>query len=198
MQKQHINTDYKGLKEVVCVILCGGKSSRMGKDKSLLPFGKYNTMIEYQYSRLKPYFKDVYISSKIDKFDFDTKIIYDNSEIYSPMIALKSIFDTLKEEKIFIITVDTPLVTIPTIKELFLNSFDSDACVAKTEEKIHNLCGFFTYNLYNNITNLQNNDIHKVNYLLKISNTKYINFPSNDEFININEPYDYESCLKLI
>ena len=50
--------------EIPCVILSGGKSSRMGEDKSLLPFSSSNTLIQYQYERLKPYFKEIYISSK--------------------------------------------------------------------------------------------------------------------------------------
>jgi len=72
--------------EIPCVILSGGKSSRMGEDKSLLPFSTSNTLIEYQYKRLKPYFKDIYISSKIDKFDFlqnkQSLILDENKEIF--------------------------------------------------------------------------------------------------------------------
>ena len=56
--------------EITCVILSGGKSSRMGEDKSLLPFSSSQTLIQYQYDRLKPYFKNIYISSKVDKFNF--------------------------------------------------------------------------------------------------------------------------------
>mgnify|MGYP003441403126 FL=1 len=56
--------------EIPCVILSGGKSSRMGEDKSLLPFSSSNSLIEFQFNRLKPHFKDIYISSKNDKFDF--------------------------------------------------------------------------------------------------------------------------------
>jgi len=34
------------------IIFAGGKSSRMGRDKALLPFGGYDTLTEYQYRRL--------------------------------------------------------------------------------------------------------------------------------------------------
>jgi molybdenum cofactor guanylyltransferase len=181
-----------------CVILSGGKSSRMGQDKSLLPFGGYSSMIEYQYSRLKPYFKEVYISSKINKFDFDANIIYDNHEIYSPMIALKSIFEYLQnEEKVFILTVDTPLVSLEAIENLISNSNNHDATIAQSPSKTHNLCGVFTHSLYPNISQLLTKDIHKINYLLKLSNVNYIIFDKDDEFININEPYEYQNLLSL-
>ena len=100
--------------EIPCVILSGGKSSRMGEDKSLLPFSSSNSLIEFQFNRLKPYFKDIYISSKNDKFDFlkdKSKLILDkNQDIYSPILALQTILE--KFDKVFIITVDTPFVKI--------------------------------------------------------------------------------------
>lgn len=61
-----MNTPFK----IPCVILCGGKSSRMGEDKALLPFASSNSLTQYQYDRLESYFKNIYISSKIDKFSF--------------------------------------------------------------------------------------------------------------------------------
>jgi len=42
--------------DIPCVILCGGKSSRMGEDKALLPFGEYSTLVQYQYERLQSVF----------------------------------------------------------------------------------------------------------------------------------------------
>ena len=123
--------------EIPCVILSGGKSSRMGEDKSLLPFSTSKTLIEYQYQRLKPYFKDIYISSKTDKFDFIDKnslILDENKDIYSPILALDTIFNKFQNEKIFLITVDTPLVTIESISELINESKNYDICIAQTEK----------------------------------------------------------------
>jgi molybdopterin-guanine dinucleotide biosynthesis protein A len=179
-----------------CVILSGGKSSRMGKDKSLLPFGNYPSMIEYQYERLKPFFKTTYISSKTDKFDFNAEIIYDNNDVHSPMVALKSILEYLKDEqKIFIITVDTPMVSIETIDNIIHDSKNYDATIAQSPTKTHNLCGVFTHKLLKQIILMLENDNHKINYLLKKSNVNYVIFPQDDEFININEPYEYEKLL---
>lgn len=196
MNNPKFNTQHSTLKNIPCVILSGGKSSRMGKDKSLLPFGGYSSMIEYQYNRLKPFFKDIYISSKTNKFNFDANIIYDDSDVYSPMIALKSILEYLTEEqKVFIITVDTPMVSIEAIEHLIHNSKDYDATVAQSPTKTHNLCGVFTHSLHQSIVQVIKNDIHKINYLLKNSNVNYVIFDSDNQFININQPYEYENLL---
>ena len=186
--------------EITCVILSGGKSSRMGEDKSLLPFSTSKTLIEYQYQRLKPYFKDIYISSKTDKFDFidkDFLILDENKDIYSPILALDTIFNKFQNEKIFLITVDTPLVTIESISELINESKNYDICIAQTE-KTHNLCGVFSSNISLSIKSMINNNIHKINYLIK--NNKYIilDFPNNIEFMNINNKCEYEDALYCI
>ena len=99
------------------VILAGGKSSRMGEDKALMPFGGCNSMAEYQYKRLKKIFKNVYISAKDNKFNFDAKIILDRYKQSSPMVAIASILEELQED-FFLISVDMPLLSLEAIKNL--------------------------------------------------------------------------------
>ncbi|KAB7886551.1 molybdenum cofactor guanylyltransferase MobA [Poseidonibacter ostreae] len=189
------------LSKIPCVILCGGRSSRMGEDKSLLPFSNSNSLTQYQYDKLKSNFEEVYISSKIDKFDFlknkEKYLILDKGEIFSPIVALQTILQTIKTEKVFIITVDTPLVSIDSINELINSSNESEICVAQTL-KTHNLCGVFSTSLVKFINEMLINDIHKVNYLLKNNNTKYLDFPNNDEFINLNNKDEYKRALNII
>ena len=186
--------------EITCVILSGGKSSRMGEDKSLLPFSSSKTLIQYQYDRLKPYFKNIYISSKTNKFDFieeEFLILDKNKDIFSPILALDTIFDKFKNQKVFLITVDTPLVTIESISKLIEESTDYDICIAQTE-KTHNLCGIFSSSISLTIKNMIENDIHKINYLIKNNKYKIIEFPNNNEFINLNNKEEYDKALSYI
>lgn len=180
--------------DIPCIILAGGKSSRMGEDKCFLPF-KETTLIEYQYNRLSKIFKTVYISSKTNKFNFDCNIIYDNNtNISSPMVALASILQTLKNNKVFIITVDIPFVKETTILELL--SVDFDTVIAKDNEKIHNLCGIFHRSSLSIIKQLLQKDIHKINYLLKqLNNIKYLEFKDKNQFLNINNHDDYKLSI---
>lgn len=186
--------------EITCVILSGGKSSRMGEDKSLLPFSTSKTLIQYQYDRLKPYFKNIYISSKVDKFDFLEKnflILDENKNIFSPILALDTIFKKFENQKIFIITVDTPLVSIDSISKLIDASINYDICIAQTE-KIHNLCGVFSSNISLTIKTMIENDIHKIAYLINKNKNKILKFPNNSEFLNINNKEEYEESLNYI
>jgi len=184
--------------EIPCVILCGGKSSRMGEDKALLPFSNSNSLAQFQYERLKPIFKNVYISSKTDKFNFNSNLILDKGLEFSPIVALETIFKNLKDEsKIFIITVDTPLVKMDTIKKLIESSIDFDITVAQTS-KTHNLCGVFNNSCLCEVKQMLESGIHKVGFLLRNMNTNYIDFPNEDEFINLNDKVEYFKAKSLI
>ena len=187
--------------DIPCVILCGGKSSRMGEDKALLPFCNSDSLTQYQFDRLKPYFKNIYLSSKTDKFSFlknkSNHLILDKQEESSPIIALETIFKSINSKKIFIITVDTPLVEIDSIKQILKNSFNYDICVAKTQ-RVHNLCGVFDSSCKETIENMLAKDIHKVGFLLKNMQTNYISFENEDEFINLNDKNEYSRAKSLI
>ncbi len=187
----------KTLKGIPCVILCGGKSSRMGEDKALLPFDKYNSLVQYQYERLKPHFKNIYLSSKTNKFNFSCDIIYDKEEVSSPLIGLKTILSAIEDEKVFILTVDTPFVSLETMLRLYDSSDGFDITVAQSE-KIHNLCGVFDKSILGKVIEMVDDDFHKVGALLKRVNTSYITFEDENEFLNLNTPDDYKLAMELI
>lgn len=209
MEKNNItlNIEDSTLLDIPCVILCGGKSSRMGEDKSLLPFCGFDTMIEYQYNKLTTFFKDVYISSKTDKFEslknkvngISENIIFDKiTDESSPMVALQTIFDKIDSDYIFIITVDVPFIKKETIKSLVYNSQGYDITIASDEKRVHNLCGVFSKNISKNINEALNNGIHKVNFLIKSTPKKQIiNFYDQEEFLNLNEKNTYLEAIDI-
>lgn len=184
---------------IPCVILAGGKSSRMGEDKSLLPFGTYPTLTQYQYEKLSKIFSEVYISTKEEKFSFidNSNIILDqNKSISSPMIALESIFEYLQTKEVFIVTVDVPLLFESTINELINKSNNYDITIAKDDERTHNLCGVFSKNILPLVRELIKKDIHKINYMIKqTSKHQIINFENKEQFLNINTQIEYGKAL---
>ncbi len=188
---------------ICAVILSGGRSSRMKQDKSLMRFGRYDTMIKHQYEKLNGIFEDVYISAKTDKFNFlsDEKLILDNSDIFSPMVALGTIFETLKnKDKIFIITVDMPLVEPGSIVRLVEEAGYSEEQIVTAKDSMgnrHNLCGIFDISVLKNIKEALAKDIHKVNYLINSCNSKEIEFQNSKEFLNLNSFEEYEKAVKL-
>ncbi len=180
-----------------CVILAGGKSSRMGVDKSKLKFGGFGSLCEYQVSRLKPLFKSVHVSSKEDKFDFDVDLILDSEDIFSPMVALKKILFYFENTPVFILSVDAPFVGENEIKRLYEYTKTSDIVIPKTSSYTHQLCGFYRSNLAFTCKKLLSQDIHKIRALFEHAKVKCVEFEDEKAFMNLNYFDEYEKALKF-
>ena len=184
--------------EMSAVLFAGGKSSRMGKDKALLPFGSYPTLSEFQYRRLSKLFKGVYLCAKENKFDFEASVIIDVYPQSSPLIGLISIFETLQADEVFILSVDAPFVNEQVIESLLGHSKKGDAVIAKSPNGVEPLCGVYRRSILPLAKKHLKVEDHKLNSLLKEADTKFITFKESSTFINLNNPHEYKNALKLI
>jgi molybdopterin-guanine dinucleotide biosynthesis protein A len=187
------------MKDYSAVIFAGGKSSRMGKDKSLLPFGSYATLSQYQQERLKAWFKKVYLSAKENKFDFDCACIEDKKSVSSPLIGLLSILESIEEDEVFVLSVDAPFVDKGTIEKILKNNDVSyDAIVAKSPSGIQPLCGLYKKSILPLIYRQLEENNHKLHTLLEVAKTHYVPFNDDLAFTNLNHPHEYEKALNSL
>jgi len=187
--------------QIPCVIFAGGKSSRMGEDKALLPFASYTTLTEYQHQRLSQLFQNVYISTKNPKkFSFAAEFLVDNiKDNYSPLNGFLTLFEELQTESVFVISVDTPFISDVEIQMLLqADRKENDATVAQTNNKVHPLCGVYHRSLYPRISKMFKEDRHKLTQLLNDVNTAYVSFEDERVFLNLNRPHEYQEALKLL
>ena len=183
----------------IAFIFAGGRSSRMGSDKSLLAFGDKNSMTQFQYDKLNKIFSKVYISAKNNKFDFNPPIIIDTYPQRSPLVGIISIFETLEIEEAFILSVDAPFVDIDIIEKLYAyNDKSKDAIVAQTKNGIQPLCAIYRKSIIPKAKEYLEKDMHKLTYLLKNSNTMFVEFDDESKFANLNYKSDYIDALKLL
>ena len=181
------------------IIMAGGKSSRMKRDKALLPFEGYNSLAEYQYKRFQPFFKKVYLSAKNNKFDFPMELIEDCYSDSSPLVALISIFDTLKEvDEVFILSVDSPFVEIEIFKKLLDEAEkSSDIVVAHSPNGVEPLCAIYRRSMLDIAKDMIGRNSHKLQILLEQVNTQKVCFNNKKSFMNLNYPSDYELAKDL-
>ena len=175
-----------------CVIFAGGKSSRMGEDKALKHFGS-TTLAQYQYDRLSKLFSTVYISTKVDKFPFQAKLIIDSSEVYAPTPAFLDIFNHC--DTFFAISVDTPFIDEEIVAKIVQEDrSDVDATIAKTAF-VHPLIGIY----HSSIVPLIEKEIamhnFKLNAILQKSRTNYVIFEEEEKFLNLNYPHEFQHAL---
>lgn len=185
-----------------CVIFAGGKSSRMGEDKTLLPFGDFTTITEYQYTRLSKIFSKVYISCKdASKFHFQANFIEDlkTSTPYAPTIGFLSAFHHIKEDSFFVLSVDAPFIKYEIIEQLILaDSTELDATISKSPQGLQPLCGIYHRSLLPSFERMLQANTHKLYTLLQNSNTLYVYFENANSFINLNHPHEYQEALQII
>lgn len=181
------------------VIFAGGKSSRMGKDKSLLPFGAYPTLTAFQYEKLQKLFKTVYISTKEEKFDFDVKLIKDTYKESSPLVGLLSIFETLEAEEVFVLSVDAPFVDNTTIQSIMqIDIANYDTVVAKSPSGLQPLCGRYKKSILPLLQKHYKEGNHRLQSLLNEAQTYTLHFEDDSAFTNLNHPEEYKEALKRI
>jgi molybdopterin-guanine dinucleotide biosynthesis protein A len=178
------------------VIVAGGKSSRMGSDKALLPFGSFKTLTQYQLNRHKDCFSSLHVSCKNkDKFNFEANFIEDTHEFeeFSPLVALYSILKQFDSD-VCILSVDTPFVTCRVFEKLFTCKEDSKVTLARSPFGSHQMCGIYSPTILEAIKeNIKNNN-HKIRDILKVTKTKYVDFDDDKIFTNLNYQKEYQEA----
>lgn len=170
----------------------------MGQDKSLLPFGNYPSLAQFQYERLTQLFSDVYISAKNrDKFDFNPRVIEDPLQSdFAPTAGFVGAFEHLECERIFVLGVDTPFVDASIIQTLLeADATHYDAVIPRTSSGIHPMAGIYHRSLLGTLKRMLNEGDHRLEKLLSSAKTHYVQFPNEAPFSNLNYLNEYEEAV---
>lgn len=181
-----------------CILFAGGKSSRMGQDKSLLPFGGYSSLAQFQYNRLSKLFSTVYISAKSrEKFDFNPDVIEDPAHCdFAPTAGFVAAFEAISQQRIFVLSVDAPFVEDEIIKTLIdADKPHYDAVIAKTPLGTHPMVGIYHRSLLCELKRMLIEGDHRLGKLLSFAKTHYVEFSHEDPFLNLNHPSEYEKAI---
>lgn len=189
--------------QIPCVILCGGRSSRMGQPKQNLDF--FGTpLAHFQAKRLKSIFTQLYFSSKatianpygvetIIDMQKDSNNLKDRDN-FSPLFGIQRALEMLKSD-IFILSIDAPFFSKESILKL-KDSFLQTAVFAKNS-KIHPLLGIYPFNALEIIKQQIAKKEYKLLYLLDKIQANFITIPEQDTQ-NLNTYQEYINALKNI
>ncbi len=121
-------------KNASAVILAGGKSSRMGKDKSLLLIHGV-PMIQHIYSQLTPYFKEILVATNNRKlFDFlDIKIVNDHETCRGPLAGISAGLEASKYDINFMVACDIPYINIRNVCKMINEAEGYDGVIPTTK-----------------------------------------------------------------
>jgi len=200
--------------DITGIILAGGKSSRMGENKALLPFnGK--TIIESISERVRSVFKNVMlITNQPDDYSFLNMETF--QDIYfgrGPLAGIHSGLMNSKTEKNFIISCDIPLVNKDIINFLVNYQTKQPITVLQADGFVQHLCGVYCKRLVSAAEEILNSIEKEMNEgkkckckmmeFLTIAEAEIIdsiNIPFYKEgmFLNVNKPSDYQILLETL
>lgn len=188
--------------EVGCLILAGGKSSRL-KNKPFLIL-KDKPLIKHVFDNLKKIFSNIVVvvkgekdKKRMEEIIKNCKIVVDENKIFSPIAGIVSGIKHIKNDFVFVIACDMPFVEGKTVKELVLRIEKNANCIcyAYSLDKFEPLCAiyrkdfFIRVSLENSLSELIKKEKNKV--LIPI-------VKETDEFFNINTKKDFEIAEKLL
>jgi molybdopterin-guanine dinucleotide biosynthesis protein A len=183
---------------IPCVIFAGGKSSRMGEDKSLLPFGSSSTLTEFQIQKFQNNFKNIYISCKNrDKFSFNASFIEDLKEYEdsAPHIGLISVFEHLSDKYIFALSVDAPFFKYSHFQTLYKNlNNKTQAVIAKSPNGNQPLCAIYKKDILPTLKSLVAKKKYRFSHLFENIVVKFVEFENEEIFTNLNFQEDYRKA----
>lgn len=115
-----------------CIILAGGKSSRMGEDKTKLKINDLS-LLENSINQLSPLFDKILISSnKSDELSYlNLPIIKDKADEHGPLMGIYSSLMESETQKNFIIACDVPEIDINLIYRLLSLSEEADIVIPR-------------------------------------------------------------------
>lgn len=118
--------------EATAIIMAGGDSARMGRDKSMLLI-EGQPMIKHILSRLRPHFNQILISSNdISKYSFPgVEVVPDKVTGQGPLGGIASALKASANELNFVIACDIPQVDTVLMKMMLRDCSDFDAVVPR-------------------------------------------------------------------
>ena len=194
------------------IILCGGQSRRMGKDKGSLII-KDKPMIKYILSTLNNEIDEVIIvlndNKRIDKYmefinpedySYKLKFVEDKIKNKGPISGILTGLENISSEYAIVFPCDNPFVTKNTIQTLFNEITCNIQAVVpyhdpenklKTSEPLHSI---YNKNIIPLIDNLILNDSLHIKGIIEKIYTKFVLIDNKKilkkEFRNLNHPED--------
>ena len=182
------------------LIIAGGKSSRMGKNKALIHF-KQKPLIEHVYDRLKYQVEKVYINinQACNNFKYKENIIPDKKQNYQgPLAGLDAALQMIQTEWLQIAPCDSPFLPLDLTQILMNKSKQSlhKIIIPQTQNNIHPTLGLFHSSIADDLNLfLKNKDRGFINFINSVG-FEGVSFENEHAFVNINTPEELEKYEK--
>ncbi len=188
-------------------ILCGGKSSRMGKPKHLLPFGE-ETVLQRVVRTLSEVTQNVVIvasqDQKLPELPESCRIVRDEVTHQGPLSGLMYGLRTIGDEvdAIYLTGCDVPMLRAEFVCEMISRLGNADLAVPFDQQFLHPLAAVYRTSLLEKTEELLDAGERRprklidsvASTLVSVEELRRID-PQLDSLRNMNSPEDYEEML---
>jgi molybdenum cofactor guanylyltransferase len=185
------------------VILAGGESKRMKRDKMELRF-KAESFLEAAVKKFSQYFDEVYISlADVQKYpDIKAKRLADEYRGCGPLSGLHAALKNTQDEGIFLVAADLPFADPEAAKRIIVLAGSSDISIlADNETRYEPLFGYYKKTVLPYAEDALQTGNYKIAALFDkvslrmVSKAELGSLWNEKLLLNINYPEDYERLL---
>ena len=187
---------------LTAIILCGGRSTRMGQDKGSLPIGD-ESMLDRIVRIVRAITDDVIVVARRDqRVPADVRLVHDPVEDLGPLAGIAAGLAASTSDLNVVVACDMPLINPQVLKRLASLIDDHDACVAVADGHASALCGIYRSRIAPDAQALLDSGERRVMRLLDQIQTERVDAemfrdidPRLETFISVDTPETYADAV---
>ena len=187
------------MNRVSAILLAGGKSSRMGRDKAALPF-RGMTLLEWQLQRLWSLGGGDIMLSGLRREMAGIRVVADEFPGRGPLSGLHACMKAAARPSCLVLSVDVPLAPLPALAELVRvhRATGGKVTLLRHGDKWEPLMGVYQSELFRDAERILQEKNTAVRRLLDETGFQVMDWPHDEGlFLNCNTPEDYERLCRL-
>jgi len=185
--------------DATAIILSGGKSTRLGQDKSLLPY-RGIPLIAHIAAQLKPMFRNVIISTNDpEKYDFlGLPMIADRQPGQGPLMGIASTLGYVAQDLSFVIGCDIPIVNYRFVQRMISLAEGYDIVMPRdVEGRYEPLFAVYRRGVRFAALEILEAGERRIAALFERVRVRFVEFDGGDWYKNINTMDDYFTASRM-
>jgi len=197
--------NHSTMADAAAVILVGGKSSRMGRAKALLPFDN-EPLIAHVVRRFKSWFPEIIVVAAPDQElpELSAVLVRDEIAYQGPVSGIYHGLKAATRDVCFVTSCDAPFLNFELIDHLLEQISDYDVVVPFWQERFQPLHAIYRTSVVPLLKEqLERGELRPIFLYDKVRTRKIQEAeirrldPEGLSFLNMNSPADYDAALQL-
>lgn len=176
------------------IVLAGGASERMGRDKTMLPVNA-QPLIQRVCDRFRDTFDEVLISGNdMEKYAFlNLPVVPDQVPGQGPLMGIASALQASRSDVNMVVASDMPDVPLPYTRRMLAEIDGYDVVVPRgADGQVEPLLAVYRKSLADMMLEMIRAGDRRIRSIFEHCRTKYVDLPGGDAIRNLNTMKDYE------